>query len=101
LFVGGPFFLSRAEKAELEGISRKARPHLREVFHDTFIEVTELGGEAASATSAVPEPFGPAGSVESEARIKRMLFNANHPFVFMVRHQPTGLILFMGRFAGP
>jgi serpin B len=82
-------------KAELEGISREARPHLSELIHETLIEVNESGAEAESAMAAPAGPFGP------PPEVRRMLFNADHPFVFMVRHRPTGLILFMGRYAGP
>jgi serine protease inhibitor len=28
-------------------------------------------------------------------------FVADHPFLFMIRHEPTGAVLFMGRLADP
>jgi serpin B len=38
------------------------------------------------ATSIQPEPTA---------------FRADHPFLYLIRHDPTGTILFMGRMADP
>jgi serine protease inhibitor len=88
-------------RAELQGISTTANPHLGEMWHETTIEINEVGGEATAATAVPADPFGP-GEPAAPGRqpVRRMLFNADHPFVFLVRHRPTGLVLFLGRFAG-
>jgi len=58
-----------------------------------FAERNEEGTEAAAATtvhvmeSAMPEP--------SE------IFNADHPFTFLIQHKETGTILFMGSVSNP
>jgi serpin B len=62
------------------------------VIHKTFLEVTEEGTEAAAVTH-VGGGFGGA-MVAPE-------FIANHPFLFLIRDQQTGAILFLGRFAKP
>ncbi len=60
------------------------------------MEVNELGAEA-SATTTAAEPFG---NPEDKPKRRSAIFVANHPFLWFIRHRPTGLILFMGRFAG-
>jgi serine protease inhibitor len=88
------------DQAELQAMSATARPHLREVWHETTIEINELGGEATAATAVPADPFAPASAIDRPLN-RRMLFNADHPFLFLVRHNPSGLVLFVGRYAGP
>ena len=72
---------------------------ISDVAHEAMIEVNELGAEAAAATA---EPAGPFAEGSSPAPPKRRLVNfiANRPFIWALQHDTTGLILFMGRFAG-
>jgi serine protease inhibitor len=65
---------------------RKGIP-LIQVLHKAVVSVDEKGTEAAAAT-AVP------GGWNNE-------FNANRPFVFVIRDNTTGSILFMGRMMDP
>ena len=62
------------------------------VIHKAFVDVNEEGTEAAAATGVV-------------MRAKRAqitpVFRADHPFVFLIRDNKTGAILFMGRVANP
>ena len=62
------------------------------VFHKAFVEVDEVGTEAAAAT-AVLITLGYAGSADRAER-----FTADHPFLFFIRDR-AGTILFMGRVA--
>jgi serine protease inhibitor len=71
--------------------------YISEILHKAYLEVNEKGTEAAAATAALmletgayrPSiPFIPT-------------FRADRPFFFMIRHNPEGSILFMGRVVNP
>jgi serpin B len=63
---------------------------ISDIFHKAFVEVNEEGTEAAAATSVI---------VTTSAITNT--FNANHPFVFLIQHESTGAILFMGKIMSP
>jgi serpin B len=69
---------------------------ISEVIHKAYVDVNEEGTEAAAATAvtmralAMRAPEGPPP-----------VFRADHPFVFMIRDNRSGSILFMGRMADP
>ncbi|HPR83723.1 MAG TPA: serpin family protein [Pontiellaceae bacterium] len=74
--------------ADFSGIS--ARPlFISDVVHKAFVQVDEEGTEAAAATGvamcATALPMSP------------KVFRADHPFLFLIRHNASGTILFMGR----
>lgn len=83
-------------KADLSGMITQKPCWVNQVLHEATIEVNELGAKA-SAVTAIADPFGPA---EPKPKSRVNVFIANRPFLWLVRHQQTGLILFMGRFAG-
>ena len=66
--------------------------YITKVIHKAIIEVNEEGSEAAAATAVV---------VGTKAVMHKPVFKADHPFLFMIRHNETGPILFMGRVANP
>jgi serine protease inhibitor len=70
---------------------------ISDISHEAVIEVNELGAEAAAATAAPADPFGEA---PEQPKRRRVSFIANRPFLWVLRHQSTGLILFIGRYAG-
>jgi serpin B len=81
-------------EADLSGMSSEEELFLSAVIHKSFVDVNEEGTEAAAATgvavkavSAIPE-----GPVE---------FRADHPFVFLIRDNRTGSLLFLGRLRNP
>ncbi|XP_061851385.1 leukocyte elastase inhibitor [Colius striatus] len=82
-------------KADLSGMSRARDLCISKVVHKAFVEVNEEGTEAAAATAAVVM-FCTALAMPVEEH-----FNADHPFLFFIRHNPTQSILFFGRFASP
>jgi serpin B len=67
--------------------------YIEAVFHQAFVDVNEEGSEAVAATAVVTGsrslPPPPA------------VFQANHPFIFLIREQHTGNVLFLGRFVTP
>jgi serpin B len=64
---------------------------IKNVIHKAFIDVDEVGTEAAAATAVL---FGDRGG-------KPFTFRADHPFLFLIRDTWTGSILFLGRVTNP
>jgi serpin B len=87
-------------KADFAGIANPPSPADRlwisKVFHKAFVRVDEKGTEAAAATAVVAAPAGAAPPTTQPPE-----FKADHPFLFLLRDTPTGLILFMGRVSDP
>jgi len=65
---------------------------IQAVVHKAFVDVNEEGTEAAAATGV-----GIALTSLPESKI----FRADHPFLFLIRDNRTGSVLFMGRLANP
>ena len=63
------------------------------VIHKAFVEVNEEGTEAAAATAVVMK----AGAMPGAPPV----FRADHPFLFLIRDNITGSLLFMGRVVDP
>ncbi|XP_016382199.1 leukocyte elastase inhibitor-like [Sinocyclocheilus rhinocerous] len=80
------------KKVNLSGMSPNNDLVVSKVIHKAFVEVNEEGTEAAAATGAV--------MMTRCLRITQV-FNADHPFLFFIRHNPTKSILFYGRFCSP
>jgi serpin B len=80
--------------ADFKGISNE-NLSISNVIHKAFIDVSEEGTEAAAATAIVmrANALGP--------RPKSFAFIANHPFMFVIRDNATGAILFMGEITNP
>lgn len=89
--------LFESGKAELSGMIASKGGFVKEVVHQATIEVNELGTEATAAT--VAEPFAAAAPPAPPKR-RKVSFVANRPFLWMIIHRDSGLILFLGRFAG-
>jgi serpin B len=80
------------KKADFTGLSSMKGLHITAVVHKAFIDLNEAGTEAAAATAVV---IGTA-SAPPEAT-----FHADHPFVYLIRDNKTGSVLFMGRVVNP
>ncbi|MBA4186943.1 MAG: hypothetical protein C0467_02890 [Planctomycetaceae bacterium] len=61
------------------------------VVHKAFVDVNEEGTEAAAATGIV------VGTTSVAQPPTPRYFKADHPFLFMIRDQKTGSVLFTGR----
>lgn len=64
------------------------------IFHKSFIEVNEEGTEAAAATSATIR-------LRSAMLPTKIDFVADHPFLFLIREDLTGTVLFIGQVLDP
>ncbi|XP_059544408.1 leukocyte elastase inhibitor-like [Myotis daubentonii] len=80
-------------KADLSGMARASDLFISEIVHKSFVEVNEVGTEAAAATALIT--FGCAFRPKTES------FVADHPFIFFIRHNPSANILFLGRLSSP
>ncbi|KAK6939548.1 Serpin domain [Dillenia turbinata] len=68
--------------------------YVSNIFHKSFIEVNEEGTEAAAATAA-------AFALRSLQMVTKIDFVADHPFLFLIREDMTGVILFLGQVLNP
>jgi serpin B len=80
-------------EAELTGMSSEEELYVSAVIHKAFVDVNEEGTEAAAATGVEVKS---AEAIEGPA-----VFRADHPFVFLIRDNRTGGILFLGRLVNP
>jgi serpin B len=80
--------------ADFSGMDGKRDLFISAVIHKAYVEVNEEGTEAAAATGVVMRltSVGPA---------QIPIFRADHPFLFLIRDNLTGSILFIGRVANP
>ncbi len=81
-------------KADLSGMTGEKNLFVDKVVHQAFIELSETGTEAAAATAATI-------SLKSSLQDKAVIFRADHPFIFLVREEKTGSIIFLGRLMKP
>ncbi|XP_060199518.1 serpin-ZX-like [Lycium barbarum] len=79
---------------EMVDSSSSENLYVSQVFHKSFIEVNEEGTEAAAVTAAVIMKM----SLIIE---KEMDFVADHPFLFLIRDESTGVVLFLGSVMNP
>ncbi|XDB64041.1 hypothetical protein AB1E18_017358 [Capra hircus] len=79
-------------KADFSGMSSERDLFLSNVFHKSFLEINEQGTEAAAGTGS---------EVSVRMKLPSIEFNADHPFLFFIRHNKTNGILFYGRFCSP
>jgi len=79
--------------ADFSGMDGTGGLHISEVIHKAFIDVAEKGTEAAAATAVIMKDGG--------APVVDLYVRADHPFLYFLRDQPTGAILFMGRVLDP
>jgi serpin B len=79
-------------KADFSGISTQSQLAIQDVIHKSFISVNEAGTEAAAATAVI---LGDTAAPEPAS------ITVDHPFLFVIRDNATGALLFVGRVVDP
>jgi serpin B len=85
-------------RADLSGMTNIEPLMITEVAHAAWLQLDEAGTEAAAATAVIASGWG---AVESMPRKPPVVFRADHPFLFLIRHVPTQTIVFLGRVMNP
>ena len=83
-------------KADFSGMDGGNSLIISLVLHKAFVDVNEEGTEAAAATAVVTAPGGAPPAVQQPKE-----FKADRPFIFLIRHKPSGATLFIGRVTNP
>jgi serpin B len=81
------------DKADFSGMTGKKDLKISKVIHKAFIDVNEAGTEAAAATAVVIR-------IKS-APINVVEFKVDHPFMFLIKENTHGSILFAGNIYDP
>jgi len=77
-------------RADFSGMDGTRNLYISAVVHKAFVDIDEKGTEAAAATAV--------GIMTTSMPLE---FRADHPFLFIIRHNATGAILFAGRVMDP
>jgi serpin B len=80
-------------EADFSGMSEGGGLYVGGAYHKAFINVGEKGTEAAAATAVVMK--------DGSAPMVDLYLTVDHPFLYYLRDDPTGAILFMGRVLDP
>ncbi|NXY37673.1 OVALX protein, partial [Pomatorhinus ruficollis] len=78
--------------ANLSGISSAKSLRISEAIHEAYMEVTEEGTEAGGSEVVT-------GDIQHSSDFEE--FRADRPFIFFVKHNPSGMILLFGRYSSP
>jgi serpin B len=76
--------------ANFSGMDGTPNLYISDVLHKAFVEVNESGTEAAAVTVNL---------VRTSSMANR--FVVDHPFIFLIRENGSGSILFVGRIVDP
>jgi serpin B len=79
--------------ADFSGMDGTRDLYISDVLHQAFVSVDEEGTEAAAATAVVMRV--------TSAPLDPKLFQADRPFIFLIRDSVTGAVLFIGRVLDP
>lgn len=81
-----------SDKADFSGMDGKNDLFIQDVLHKAFVSVDEAGTEAAAATAVI---VGTTSMPESAT------MTINQPFIYLIRDNATGSIIFLGRVMDP
>ena len=80
--------------ADFSRINPVADLYISRVIHQTFIDVQEEGTEAAAATIVEMRETSAGGNYTP-------IFRADKPFLYIIKENSTGAIMFMGTVGKP
>ena len=80
-------------KADFSGMTGNRDLFISAVVHKAYVDVNEEGTEAAAATGVMMKL--------TSVPLPPPVFRADHPFIFLIRDNQTGSILFLGRVVNP
>ena len=86
------------DAANFSGMDGKPDFTISAAIHKAYIDVSETGTEAAAATSIIMRSTAARMPMPEPPPI---VFRADHPFLFLIRDNQSGAILFMGRVTDP
>lgn len=78
------------DSADFSGMDGTTNLFVSDVIHKAFVKVDESGTEAAAVSLVLAKTKGMANS-----------FIADHPFIFLIRENGSGSVLFVGRIIDP
>jgi serpin B len=82
------------DRADFSGMDGARDLYISNVLHKAFVRVDEKGTEAAAATAVIM-------SVTSAPVDEPITFTIDRPFLYLIRDDQTGTILFLGRVLNP
>jgi len=85
-----------SQTADFSGIAKLRPLFIQAVLQQAFVKVDEVGTEAAAVTVVAEGTASKSGSRE-----RPIAFHADHPFLYLIRDQSTGVVLFIGRVVDP
>lgn len=77
-----------SNQADLSGMTTREQLFIKHAIHKAFVDVSETGTEAGVSTFM---------TADSAMASRQVTFRADHPFVYLIRDNRTGSILFLGR----
>lgn len=80
--------------ADFSGMTGDADLFISDVLHKAYVALDEEGTEAAASTAVIMQL---SAVIDEEA----VAMNLDHPFLFLIRDNRTGTVLFMGRVLNP
>jgi serpin B len=83
------------DQADFNGMAATDELYISRVVHKATVDVDEAGTEAAAATAVIAA----AGAAPDQP--EPVVFRADRPFLFLIREDSTGTILFLGRVMQP
>jgi serpin B len=84
------------DEANFSGMTGGKDLFISKVIHKAFVDVSEEGTEAAAATAVIME-----GLTSVVEPTPPTVFRADRPFIFVIRDNHSGSILFIGRLVDP